>query len=406
MKILFSPPYIDDDISQEIMDTLKSGWITTGPKVRDLELLSAQYVGLEKTVCVNSWTSGAALVFKWLGLKEGDEVIIPAYTYSATALAVMHAGAKIVMVDVLDDFTIDTEEIKKHITPQTKAIVAVDIAGWPCNYKAINDLLNSDEVKKMFVPGNDVQKQFGRPALISDAAHSLGAEFGGKPAAHASDITIFSLHAVKNVTTAEGGIICLNLPAPFSDAEIWKWMKLNSLNGQTKDAFAKTQLGGWKYDIVSDGLKINMPDLCAALGLAQLRKYPELLLPERRRVLDIYMNFFSGKDWAILPPIEDETRKSSYHLFPLRIKDITEEQRDEIIHKVALSGVSTNVHFIPLPMLTLFKGMGFKISDFPKTYYNYAHEISLPIYPQLEDEECFYVVNQIEKAYREVKESR
>ncbi len=403
MKILFSPPYIDDDISQEIIETLKSGWITTGPKVRDLELLSAQYVGLEKTICVNSWTSGAALVFKWLGIGAGDEVIIPAYTYSATALAVMHAGAKIVMVDVLDDFTIDPEEIRKKITPNTKAVVAVDIAGWPCDYNAINAVLNTSDVRKNFKPGSEVQQQFGRPILISDAAHSLGAEFNGKPAAQASDITIFSLHAVKNVTTAEGGIICLNLPDPFSDAEVWKWMKLNSLNGQTKDAFTKTQLGGWKYDIVSDGLKINMPDLCAALGLAQLRKYPELLLPERHRVLNIYMDFFSKKEWAVLPPVEDAVRKSSYHLFPLRIKDITEEQRDLIIHKVALSGVATNVHFIPLPMLTLFKNMGFQIDDFPKTYHNYSHEISLPIYPQLEDEECFYVVNQIEKAYREIK---
>ena len=402
MKILFSPPYIDDDITQEIIDTLKSGWITTGPKVRDLELLSAQYVGLEKTVCVNSWTSGAALVLKWLGIKPGDEIIIPAYTYSATALAVMHGGGTIVMVDVLDDFTIDPDEIKKKITPRTKAVIAVDIAGWPCNYGAINEVLQSGEVAGQFVPGNDIQKQFGRPVLISDAAHSLGSEYGGKAAALASDITIFSLHAVKNVTTAEGGIICLNLPAPFSDAEVWKWMKLNSLNGQTKDAFTKTQLGGWKYDIVSDGLKINMPDLCAALGLAQLRKYPELLLPERRRVLDIYMNFFKTRDWAILPPVEDGTRKSSFHLFPLRIKGISEEQRDQIIHHCALAGVATNVHFIPLPLLTLFKSMGFKMEDFPRTFDNYAHEISLPIYPQLEDEECFYVVNQIEKAYQKV----
>ena len=405
MKVLFSPPYIDDDISQEILDTLKSGWITTGPKVRDLEALSAQYVGLEKTICVNSWTSGAALVLKWLGIKPGDEIILPAYTYAATALAAMHAGAKIVMVDVLDDFTIDSEQIRQKITPHTKAVFAVDIAGWPCDYDAIKDAINDPKNIAKFHPANEIQAALGRPLLISDAAHSLGALYNGKPAAQSSDITIFSLHAVKNVTSAEGGIICLNLPAPLSDSEVWKWMKLNSLNGQTKDAFAKTQLGGWKYDIISDGLKINMPDLCAALGLAQLRKYPELLLPERERVLGIYLDFFSTKDWAILPPVEDDSRKSSCHLFPLRIIGITEEQRDLIIHKVALSGVATNVHFIPLPMLTLFRNMNFNIQDFPMTYKNYAHEISLPIYPQLEDEECMYVVHQVEKAYNEVMET-
>ena len=405
MKIMFSPPYIDEEITQEILDTLKSGWITTGPKVRDLENLSAQFVGLEKTICVNSWTSGAALVLKWLGIGPGDEVIIPAYTYSATALAVIHAGAKIVMVDILDDFTINPEEIRKHITPATKAIMAVDIAGLPCNYTEIMAIVASKEVKDNFRPDNDVQEKFGRPILISDAAHSLGAFYNDKSAAQASDITIFSLHAVKNVTTAEGGIICLNLPAPFSNSEVYKWMKLNSLNGQTKDAFAKSQLGAWKYDIVSAGLKINMPDLCAALGLAQLRKYPNLLLPERERVLNIYVDFFKDKDWAIMPITEDNMRKSSYHLFPLRIKNITEEQRDSIIHKVALQGVSTNVHFIPLPMLTLFKNMGFDINNYPMTYKNYACELSLPIYPQLKDDEVLYVATQIEKAYHEVKKN-
>ena len=402
MKILFSPPYIDDDIIQEVMDTLKSGWITTGPKVRDLESLAAKFVGLEKTICVNSWTSGAALVYKWLGIGPGDEVIIPAYTYSATALAIIHTGAKIVMVDVLDDFTIDPDEVKKHITPATKAIMAVDIAGLPCNYTELKEVINQSGVKDMFVPRNEIQASFGRPILISDAAHSLGAMYDGKSAAQASDITIFSLHAVKNVTTAEGGIICLNLPLPFSNNEVYKWMKLNSLNGQTKDAFAKSQLGAWKYDIVSAGLKINMPDLCAALGLAQLRKYPSLLLPERERVLNVYAEFFKDKDWAIMPVTEDEKRKSSYHLLPLRIKNISEEQRDNIILRAAEAGVSTNVHFIPMPLLSLFKGMGYKMEHYPVTYHNFAHEISLPIYPQLKEEEILYVAEQIEKAYIEV----
>jgi len=402
MNIPFSPPYIDKDIEDEVLDSLRSGWITTGPKVRDLELLCAKLTGAEKAVGVNSWTSGATLVMKWLGIGPGDEVIIPAYTYSATALVVLHTGAKPVMVDVLEDFTIDPAKVKEAITGKTKAVLAVDIAGWPCNYNAIRDIISSKEAISKFNPSNEIQKKFGRIALISDAAHSLGATYHGKPASMASDITIFSLHAVKNVTTAEGGIICLHLPAPFSNEEVYKWMKLNSLNGQTKDAFTKTQGGGWKYDIVSQGLKINLPDICAAIGLAQLKKYPGLLLPERERVFNHYATFFKDKEWAITPPSEDNERKSSFHLYPLRIKGITEEQRDEIIQKITATGVSVNVHFIPMPMLSLFKGLGYDIKDYPQTYQNYAHEISLPIYPQLTNEQCAYIEQQLEKAYNEV----
>lgn len=402
MNIPFSPPYVDEDVIAEVISSLQSGWITTGPKVRDLELLCAQVTGAEKAVCVNSWTSGAALVLKWLGVGPGDEVIVPAYTYAATALATLHAGAKPVMVDVLDDFTIDAEKVRAAITPATKAIMLVDIAGWPCDYDAVRAVVENAEVKAMFKPANDVQKQFGRPVMIADAAHSIGAIYNGKSAALASDITIFSLHAVKNVTTAEGGVICLSLPAPFNNEEVYKWMKLNSLNGQTKDAFTKTQGGGWRYDIVTDGLKINLPDVCAAIGLAQLRKYPDLLLPQRERVFNHYASFFSSKDWVIMPPVKDDKRKSSFHLFPLRIKGITEEQRDAIIQKMTDAGVATNVHFIPMPMLSLFKGLGYDIANYPKTYANYACEISLPIYPQLTDEQCAYIEQQIEKAYNEV----
>lgn len=402
MNIPFSPPYIDKDIENEVLECLRSGWITTGPKVRDLESLSAKFLGTEKAVCVNSWSSGASLVLKWLGVGVGDEVIVPAYTYSATALAILHAGAKPVMVDILDDFTIDPEAIRKAITPATKAVMPVDIAGWPCDYAAIKAVLNSAEVKGMFNAANDIQRQFGRPAVVADAAHSLGATYNNKPAAQASDITIFSLHAVKNVTTAEGGVISLNLPTPFSNEEVYKWMKLNSLNGQTKDAFAKSQGGSWKYDIVSRGLKINMPDLCAAVGLAQLKKYPGLLLPERERVFHHYASFFSRKEWAIVPPSEEGGRKSSFHLFPLRLKNVSEQQRDKIIEKMAEAGVATNVHFIPMPMLTLFKSLGYKIENYPNAYNNYACEISLPIYPQLTSEMCDYIEEQIEKAYNDV----
>jgi dTDP-4-amino-4,6-dideoxygalactose transaminase len=402
-KIPFSPPYIDEDVEKEVLESLRSGWITTGPKVRDLELLMADYVQVSKAVCVNSWTSGAALVLKWLGVGPGDEVIVPAYTYSATALVVLHAGAKPVMVDVLDDFTINPEKIREVITSATKAIFAVDIAGWPCDYDALNDVVKNSNVS-MNASG-DVQGRLNRPLIVADAAHSLGATYNDKPAAHGSDITIYSLHAVKNVTTAEGGVIALNLPPEFSNEEVYSWLKLNSLNGQTKDAFSKSQGGSWRYDIVSDGLKINMPDVCAAIGLAQLRKYPGLLITERERVFNHYASFFSNKKYAVIPPHTDNKRTSAYHLFPLRISGISEQQRDEIIQIMAQAGIATNVHFIPMPMLTLFRSLGYKIEHYPSAYSNYAAEISLPIYPQLTDEQCSYIEEQLDKAYNLVKQT-
>jgi dTDP-4-amino-4,6-dideoxygalactose transaminase len=402
VHIPFSPPYIDHDVLDEVAETLKSGWITTGPKVKALEELAAQLTEVQRAVCVNSWTSGALLTFKWLDIKEGDEIIVPAYTYSATALAIMHAGARPVMVDVLDDFTIDPAKVKAAITPATKAILAVDIGGWPCDYDALNNIVNDIDVKKLFTPSNDIQQQFGRPVLIADAAHSFGALYRGKPTTLSSDITIYSLHAVKNITTAEGGIICLNLPKPFNNEVVYHWMKLNSMNGQTADAFTKTQKGRWRYDIVTDGLKINLTDICAAVGLAQMRKYSTTLLPMRERVYQHYNAFFSKKGWAILPPANNDNRRSCYHLYLLRIQGLSEAQRDKIIQLVAEAGAATNVHFVPMPMLTLFKGMGYDINNYPVAYNNYANEISLPIYSQLTDEECTFIEEQIEIAYNAV----
>jgi dTDP-4-amino-4,6-dideoxygalactose transaminase len=401
-KIDFAPPYIDDDVIAAVTETLRSGWITSGPKVRELEELTARMFGLERTVCTNSWSSGAALVFKWLGIGPGDEVIIPAYTFAATGLSVLHTGATPVMVDVQDDFNIDPEKIKQAITPRTKAILCVDIGGWPCDYDTINPLMSADDVIKHFQPSNDIQKQFGRPVVIADAAHSIGAVYNSKPAVQFVDISIISMHSVKNVTTAEGGIICLNLPGPFSNEEVYKWLKLNSMNGQDKDAFAKKKTGNWRYDIVTDGIKANLTDVCAAIGLAQLRKYPDFMLPERRRVYDHYTNFFKDKDWAIIPPGYNNHTASSHYLYQLRIKGISEDQRDNIIEKIMASGVSVNVHFLPLPMLTVYKERGYKLEDYPDTYRNYACEISLPIYVQLTDEDCAYVEEQVEKAYIEV----
>lgn len=402
MHIPFSPPYIDKDVLDEVMDTLQSGWITTGPKVKALEQLSAEICNVEKAVCVNSWTSGALLVFKWLGIGAGDEVILPAYTYSATALAILHVGAKPVMVDNLPDFTIDPQKIKAAITPATKAILTVDIGGWPCDYDAIKKIVTDVEVQQKFKPGNEVQAEFGRPVLIADAAHSFGAIYKGKSSTLSTDITIYSLHAVKNITTAEGGVVCLNLPKPFNNTDVYNWMKLNSMNGQTADAFTKTQKGNWRYDIVTDGLKINLTDVCAAIGLAQMRKYKQFLLPEREKIYRHYTAFFSNKEWAIIPPAKDAERQSSYHLYLLRIKGISVEQRDTIIQLVAEAGAATNVHFVPMPMLTLFKQMGYKIDDYPVALDNYTNEISLPIYSQLTDEQCTFIEDQIEKAYNAV----
>jgi dTDP-4-amino-4,6-dideoxygalactose transaminase len=402
MQISFSPPYIDEDVIAEVVEVLSSGWITTGPKVKELELLCASFTGAHKAICVNSWTSGAALVLRWLGIGPGDEVIIPAYTYAATALCILNAGAKPVMVDVLEDFTIDPNAIAKAITPATKAVICVDFGGLPCNYNEIKAVVTTNKVKKQFVPANDIQAKFGYPVIISDAAHSMGALYNGISATLAPDIAILSLHAVKNITTAEGGVICLHLPLPFDNDEVYSWMKLNSMNGQTKDAFAKKDHGAWRYDIVSQGMKVNMPDVCAAIGLAQLRKYASQLLPDRKRVYDQYCALLEGKSWAMLPFGNSGIKTTSYHLFPLRIKGITEEQRDKIIQAVSEAGVATNVHFIPLPMLTFFRNMGYNIEDYPVALHIYTNEISLPIYPQLTEEQVKYIVEKIDLAYNEV----
>jgi dTDP-4-amino-4,6-dideoxygalactose transaminase len=402
MNIPFSPPYIEQDVIDEVVDTLKSGWITSGPKVKALEAEICKLTGVSGSVCVNSWTSGAILVLKWFGVKEGDEVIVPAYTYSATALAVLHCGAIPVMVDITGDFTIDVRLIETAITSKTKVIMPVDIAGWPCDYDAINALVNKDSVKKQFIAESDKQALLGRILVVSDAAHSIGAIYKGLPAGKLTDLTIFSFHAVKNITTAEGGAICLNLPDSFDNEEEYKLMKLYTLNGQNKDAFTKSQAGGWKYDILFAGLKVNMPDVCAAIGLAQIRKYNSLLIKERERVAKAYHSFFSKYKQFELPPLEDENRKSCFHLYALRLNSCKEEQRDLIIEEITQKGVAVNVHFIPMPMLTVFKNLGYKIENYPVAYGNYSREISLPIYPQLTNEQIDYICEAVLASYKKV----
>lgn len=402
MKIPFSPPFVDKEVINEVVDSLSSGWITSGPKVKALEEELCKLTGISKSVCINSWTSGAILALKWFGVKEGDEVIVPAYTYSATALAVLHCGATPVMVDIADDFTIDINLIEKAVTSKTKVIMPVDIAGWPCDYDSINTIVNKDSVKSLFIPESEKQKVLGRILVISDAAHSIGAVYNGAAAGKLTDITIFSFHAVKNITTAEGGAICLNLPKSFDIEEEYKLMKLYTLNGQNKDAFTKSQAGAWKYDILFAGLKVNLPDLSAAVGLAQIRKYNSYLLSERRRVALRYQEFFSNYDFFQLPPLKDKVRESCYHLYALRINDISESQRDAIIEEITTTGVSVNVHFIPMPMLTVFKNLEYKIEDFPVAYNNYSREISLPIYPQLSNEQVDYICEAVLASYKKV----
>ncbi|MFR8835340.1 DegT/DnrJ/EryC1/StrS family aminotransferase [Bacteroides nordii] len=404
MKIPFSPPYIDEAVINEVIDSLRSGWITSGPKVKALEAEIKDFSGSKEVLCVNSWTSGAIMMLSWLGVKAGDEVIVPAYTYSATALAVLHAGAKPIMVDSGEDFNISVEAIRKAITPRTKAIIPVDIAGFPCDYDLIMTVVNEPEIQKMFCPTSPVQAKLGRILVMNDAAHSLGAYYNKKQRTGCeTDVAIFSLHAVKNVTTAEGGAICLNLPEPFDNTELYAELRMTSLNCQTKDAFSKSKAGGWRYDIVGLGMKINMADVNAAIGLAQIREYPKLL-NERKRVFNAYSHAFSTCEWAIIPPAVCGEKESSYHIYALRIKNFTEEQRDRMIDEIAKSEVAVNVHFIPMPMLSFFKSMGYDITDYPQAYENYKCEISLPIYPQLDTEKLDYIVNTVKEAYGKVIE--
>ncbi|MGN0002939.1 MAG: DegT/DnrJ/EryC1/StrS family aminotransferase [Sphingobacterium composti] len=397
MIIPFSPPHIDQSVVDQVLDTLKNKWVTTGPKVKELEQEILSLTKSDAAICVNSWTSGAILMLKWYGIKPGDEVIVPAYTYCATALSVLHCGATPVMVDVQDDFNIDPEKVRNAITPRTKAIIAVDFSGWPCDYDVLKAIITSPKVVKQFKPETSKQIALGRILLISDAAHSIGSMYEGVAAAKKSDVTIFSFHAVKNITTAEGGCICLNLPPVFNVQEEYSYLKMYTLNGQNKDALAKSKGGGWRYDILFQGLKINMPDICAAIGLAQIKKYNDDLLPARKIIAKQYYNGFREQKWFVSPPLIDIHRESCYHLFPLRIKGISEDQRDTIIDELTKLGISVNVHFIPLPMLTFFKKIGYKIEDYPVAYKNYSTEISLPIYPNLSPKEVKFIISSLIK---------
>ena len=402
MKILFSPPFIDKNIKNEVNKTLNSGWITSGKKVKEFEAELLKFTNAKNVLCVNSWTSGALLVYKWLDIKKGDEVIVPAYTYSATALSVLNCGAKPVMVDVNSDFSINIESLKKAITNKTKAIIPVDFAGWPCDYDKIHEIVNDQKIRSLYNPSSEKQRQIGRIIVISDAAHSIGATYKNKNVGELTDISIFSFHAVKNITTGEGGAICLNLPNQFNNSEEFKLMKLLSLNGQTKDALSKSIQGNWKYDIIHQGLKVNMPDICAVIGLEQLKIYKDFLLNRREEIAQMYNDYFSRYDYFELPPLKDNERKSSFHVYALRINNCNESTRDSIIKEISSHNISVNVHFTPMPLLTLFKNLGYDILDYPISYDNYSREISLPIYPQLTNEQVEYVCDIVNKSYMKI----
>ena len=400
MRIPFSLPVIDSDVINEMMDTLtNTGWLTSGPKVKALEIEINSFTKAHGTLCVNSWTSGAMLVLRWFGVGPGDEVIIPAYTYSATALCVMNIGAIPVMIDVMDDFTIDPIKIREAITSRTKAIIPVDIAGWPCDYDRIYSVVNDPSISNQFTPTTERQHKLNRILVLADAAHSLGGFYKNKEIGRIADISVFSFHSVKNITTGEGGAICLNLPTPFQNEEELSFLRSFSLNGQTKSAYEKNQLGGWKYDIIDQGMKANMPDLCAAVGLAQIRKYKSTLLPERKQIFEFYCEQFKQYDWAVLPTFQTESTISSYHLFMLRLKGIDEVQRDQIIELISKSGIGVNVHYTPMAMLTLFKNRGYQMSDYPKTFDLYQNEITLPVYNGLSTDQLRRVIASVVNAY-------
>ncbi|MBL7892621.1 MAG: DegT/DnrJ/EryC1/StrS family aminotransferase [Bacteroidia bacterium] len=396
--IPFALPHIDQKVIDEVTAALKSGWLSTGPRTKLFEERLTEYTGCKKTLCLNSATAGLELMLRWFGVGEGDEVVLPAYTYTATANVVIHCGAKPVFVDVnASDFNINVAEIKKAITSRTKVIMPVDLGGLPCDYDAINALVKQDEVLSKFDPRGTIQEQLGRILVLSDSAHSFGGKYKGKRTGSLTDLSVFSFHAVKNLSTGEGGAVALNLPAPFDNDAIYKYLCVKSLHGQSKDAFSKVQKGEWRYDIVEAGYKWNMPDIAAAIGLVELERYDSLHLPKRKHIIDRYNRSFSATKWAELPVAVDEKNKteSSYHLYTLRIKNITEKQRDDIMKEVFKKDVAVNVHFMPVPMMSFYKGLGYDIKNYPVAYDNYSREISLPIFYDLTDEQTDTVINAV-----------
>lgn len=400
--IPFSPPRIDQRVIDEVTAALTSGWITTGPRTKLFEKQLTEYCGNKCTVAVSSWTAGMELLLRWWGVGPGDEVIIPAITYCASANVIVHTGATPVMVD-LDpkDFNISVEGIRKAITSKTKVIMPVDIAGLPCDYDAIYALIQEAEIAAMFNPSSDKQTKLGRILVAADAAHSFGATYNGKRAGALADVSCFSFHAVKNLTTAEGGTMSINLPDSFDHEEIYKDLCIKILHGQSKDAMAKAQKGAWRYDVLEPGFKCNMTDIQAAIGLVELSRFHENT-DRRRTICQAYNEALKNEPWAILPVFKDEKRETCYHLYQLRIDGATEPQRDAIMQAIFDQDVSVNVHFQPLPILTAYKNLGYKMEDYPEAWAKYCNEITLPVYYDLTDEQVQTVLAAVKNAVKQV----
>ena len=399
MKIPFSPPDITELEIEQVVEALKSGWITTGPKTKALEQKIADFCGTDKAVCLNSQTACAEMALRVLGIGPGDEVIVPAYTYTATASVVCHVGAKLVMVDIQpDSLEMDYDQLEAAITENTKVIIPVDLAGIPSDYDRIFSIV--EKKRELFTPSNDIQRAMGRISVNTDAAHAFGASWHGKRVGSIADFTAFSFHAVKNLTTAEGGALTWRDIPGIDNEAIYKQIQLLSLHGQSKDALAKTQLGAWEYDIVGPWYKCNMTDVAAAMGLAQMQRY-DALLSRRKDIIQRYDAAFKPLGVQVLKHYTEDYQ-SSGHLYITRIPGITSEQRNEIIIRMAEQGIACNVHYKPLPMMTAYKNLGFDIADYPNAYRYFENEITLPLHTCLTDEMVSYVIEhytRIVKAY-------
>lgn len=397
-NIPFSPPDISNEEIEAVSEVLKSGWITTGPKTKMLEKKLSEYTNTPKTVCLNSATAALELILRVLEIGEGDEVIVPALTYTASCSVIYHVGATPVLVDINEEnFEMDYDLLAEKITKKTKAIIPVDLCGISCDYDRIFKIV--EEKKYLFVPNGKYQEKLGRIAVVTDAAHALGSVYKGKKVGSISDFSAFSFHAVKNFTTAEGGSVTWRENPKFDNEELYKEFQIYSLHGQTKDALSKMKAGSWEYDIVIPGYKCNMTDIMAAIGLVQLKRYPKLL--ERRyEIANMYDKAFEGTNISFLKH-KTEKYLSSHHLYITRIKGANIEQRNKIIEKLAEKGISANVHYKPLPLLTAYK-KDFDMSDYPNAYKYYENEITLPLNTLLTDEDVQYIIDTYKKIVKEV----
>ncbi|MBS6386475.1 MAG: DegT/DnrJ/EryC1/StrS aminotransferase family protein [Atopobium sp.] len=395
MNIPFSPPDMSELEIEEVKDAILSGWITTGPKTKAFERQLSEYIGTAKTVCLNSATACMELTLRVLGVGPGDEVIVPAYTYTASCSVICHVGATPIMVDSQsDNVEMDYEKLAEAITENTKVIIPVDIAGIICDYDKIYNAVRNKQ--HLFKANNEIQKKYGRIIVLADAAHAFGATKYGKQCGQFADFTSFSFHAVKNLTTAEGGAVTWKENEKIDNEEIYKQYQLLSLHGQTKDAFHKNQRGAWEYDIVYPAYKCNLTDIMAGIGLAQLKRYTKML-ERRHEIIKQYNEAMKELPVQILNH-EDEGHRSSGHLYIVRIKGIKEEKRNEIILHMAERGITCNVHYKPLPMMTAYKTMGFHIKDYPNAYSLYENAITLPLYSILKDEEVAYIIQSLKEA--------